>query len=96
MSASLTSPAKRAHWSWVGLVFLVAAAFCVFWVTLAALFFILGGFVFFVFKRYVAFALIVAVPALVLSVFAALVAASPGGFPSPIGDPASEPAVSDE
>ena len=96
MSENQTLPAKRPRWSSAGFLLFLAAAFCVFWVFLAALFFILGGFVFFVFKRYVAFALIVAAPALVLSVFAALVVASPNGFPSPIGDPASELAVSDE
>jgi hypothetical protein len=76
----------RAQWSAVQFLFFVAAAFCVFCVSVGVVVLVFGGFVLLIFRNYVAFALMVAVPSLVLSLFAALIVAEPAGFPPPIGD----------
>jgi len=68
------------------LLLVVPVAFCVFCLTWGGVFFVLGGFVLLIVKAYWTFALIVAGPALVFSLFATLVVRHPAMFPSPIGD----------
>ena len=83
---SQAPPATSAPWFLVEFLFVFIAAFCVFCLLFGGVFFVFGGFVLFLFKQYLAFALIVTVPALVLGFFAALLAAFPAGWPPPIGD----------
>jgi len=74
------------HWSPLSSVLVFVAAFCVYSALLASVFFVFGGFVLILFKKYLVFSLMVAVPAVALSFFVALVAAFQTDWPSPIAE----------
>jgi hypothetical protein len=76
----------RKAWSPIGSLVAFAAAFCVFGVLFGLVFFVAGGFLLVVFQKYAVFAVVVSVPAFACACFAAVVAAFPVGWPSPIGE----------